>query len=176
MLKLCSLDIFFISLLLINKIENTIIWITETLFWRRILGVGGEGRFSSKCISFSIFFLVMLWGGGWVGGVASCNVDFFLSFYKNIFWTSTLHFNCLKAQCQKFPLSERGRYPKKYLRTCFHLNNSAIFFSAEKVGFVPIHILIHSLSWYYLFVVKIFIWKDRRMGNIGWFTLKCLLS
>ena len=42
MLKLCSLDIF-ISKSLINKIENTIvntnIWITETLFWGKILGV-----------------------------------------------------------------------------------------------------------------------------------------
>ena len=114
---------------------NTNICITETLFWRRIVGVG-EGRFSSKCISFSIFFLVMLWESGWIGGVASCIVDFSLSFYNNIFWIGTLRFNCLKAQCQKLPLSERGRYPKKNLRTCFDWNNCAIFFSAEKIGFV----------------------------------------
>ena len=80
MLKLCFLDILISSL--INKIENTIVntntWITETLFCGRIFREG-EG-FSSKCISFSVFFLVMLLGGGWVGGVALCSVDFSLPF------------------------------------------------------------------------------------------------
>ena len=90
------LDIF-ILLLLINKIQNTIvntnIWITGTLFRGRILGVGREG-FSTICISSPVFFflsvmlwggwwaggvvLVMLWGGWWVGGVAT-------SFYKRYF-------------------------------------------------------------------------------------------
>ena len=63
------LDIF-ILLLLINKIQNTIvntnIWITETLFRGRILGVGREG-FSTICISSPVFFFfsVMLRGGWW---------------------------------------------------------------------------------------------------------------
>lgn len=88
----------------------------------KILGVWGEG-FSSKCISFPVFLLViiMLWGGGWVGWV--CNVDFSCR-YKNMFCKQT---HCASAAytksekdwCQKLSLSERGRYPKKILWTCF---------------------------------------------------------
>ena len=51
---------------------------------------------------------------------------------------------------------------KKQDRTS--LNNYAIFFSSKKIWFVlltPTLILIHSLSWYYLFNVQILIWKFR---------------
>ena len=57
--------------------------------------------------------------------------------FLNKYCASTAYTKSEKARWQKLPQSERGRYAKKNLRTCFHLNNRgcANFFSLKKIRY-----------------------------------------